>query len=163
MSHSRKLLIISGLALIVWGMGWGLIYAVFVEHQTLDALGRELTTGFARAARRNLPEAHDAIRAYAHTEFNYVRQVDVHSHWIGLAMILILLGMVFDRVSLGERMRFRLALMLTVGSAVFPFGVILQTVMNGPLPSVLAVMGAALVIVGMSGTVWGLVRPSRTA
>jgi hypothetical protein len=160
MNRPRKLLILSGLLLAVWGMGWGLIYAVFVEHQTLDALGGQLTTGFVRAAQRKLPEAHSAIRAYAHSEFNYVRQVDVHSHWIGLAMILILLGIVFDRVGFGERARLRLALAMAAGSAVFPLGVILQTVVPGPLPSALAVVGAALVIAGMSGAAWGFARMS---
>lgn len=162
MSPGRKLLIISGLALTVWGMSWGLFYAVFVEHQTLDALGGQLTTGFLRAAQRNLPEAHVALRAYAHSEFNYVRQVDVHSHWIGLAMILILLGIVFDQVSFREPTRFWLALALAIGSAMFPLGVILQTVMAGPLPSALAVAGAALVIIGMSGAAWGFLRSPST-
>lgn len=158
MSGPRKLLILSGLALAGWGMGWGLVYAVFFEHQILDTLGGQLTTGFMRAAQRNLPEAHSAIRAYAHSEFNYVRQVDVHSHWIGLAMILILLGIVFDRVNLGERARLWLALAMAVGSAVFPLGVILQTVGPGLLPSALAVTGAGLVIAGMSGAAWGFAR-----
>lgn len=160
MNRPRKLLILSGLGLAVWGMGWGLIYAVFVEHQTLDALGGQLTTGFVRAAQRNLPAAHTAIRGYAHSEFNYVRQVDVHSHWIGLAMILILLGIVFDRVSFGEQARFGIALAMVIGSVVFPLGVILQTMIAGPLPSVLAVVGAGLVIVGMTGAAWGFARMS---
>ncbi len=163
MNRGRKLLLISGLVLTVWGMSWGLVYAVFVEHQTLDNLGGQLTTGFVRAAQRNLPSAHTEIRAYAHTEFNYVRQVDVHSHWIGLAMVLILLGIVFDRVSFRERTRYLLALALAAGSVVFPLGVVLQTLMAGPLPSAIAVLGASLVIIGMTGAAWGFLRTPQGA
>ncbi len=162
MRPARKLLIVSGLVLAVWGMGWGLVYAVFIEHQTLDSLGGQITTAFVRAAERNLPDAHTSLAAYSETEFRYIRQVDVHSHWIGLAMILIVLGAAFERVSFSESMRIRVALALVVGSAVFPLGVILQTLMAGPLPSALAVTGAALVIAGLAGTAWGFVRAGQT-
>ncbi len=162
MSPARKLLIISGLVLAVWGMSWGLVYAVFVEHQTLDSLGGQITTAFVRAAERNLPDAHASLAAYSETESRYVRQVDVHSHWIGLAMILIVLGAAFERVSFSESRRMTLALLLVVGSAVFPLGVIMQTLMAGVLPSVLAVTGATLVIAGLAGTAWGFARAGQT-
>jgi len=163
MSAARKLLILSGIALAVWGMGWGLAYAVFFEHQVLDAMGGQITTGFVGAAQRNLPAAHAALATYAHSEFNYVRQVDVHSHWIGLAMVLIVLGIVLDRVNLDARLRWWLALMLAVGSAVFPLGVTLQTLMAGPLPLALAAVGAGLVIAGMAVAAWGFARAPRPA
>lgn len=162
MSASRKLLIISGLVLAVWGMCWGLVYAVFIEHQTLDSLGGQITTAFVRAAERNLPDAHSSLAAYSDTEFRYVRQVDVHSHWIGLAMILIVLGAAFERVRVSESMRMKLAAGLVLGSVVFPLGVILQTLMAGLLPSALAVAGAALVIAGLAGTAWGFARAGQT-
>ncbi len=163
MSAARKLLFLSGIGLTVWGMIWGLVYAVFFEHQVLDAMGGQITTGFVSAAQRNLPAAHAALAGYAHSEFNYVRQVDVHSHWIGLAMVLIVLGIVLDRVNLNARLRWWLALMLAVGSAVFPLGVILQTLMAGPLPLALAVIGAGLVIAGMAVAAWGFARAPRPA
>jgi uncharacterized membrane protein YGL010W len=126
-------------------------------------MGGEITTGFVNAAQRNLPAARAALAGYAHSEFNYVRQVDVHSHWIGLAMVLIVLGIVFDRVNLDARLRWWLALMLAVGSAVFPLGVILQTLMTSALPMVLAVAGAGLVIAGMAAAAWGFARAAQPA
>ena len=50
MIASRKLLIFGGLSLAIWGMAYGIWYAVFAEHQTLDGLGAALATGFIRAA-----------------------------------------------------------------------------------------------------------------
>jgi len=162
MSGTRKLLIFGGLALALWGMGWGLAYAVFFEHQMLDRMGGQISSGFMHAAERNMPAADAALGAYAHSQFNYVRQVDVHSHWIGLAMVLIVLGIAFDRLAFDDRKRFCLALLLVVGSVIFPLGVILQTVTAGALPSALAVTGAALVTVGLAGAVLGFVRQSST-
>lgn len=161
MSPARKLLIVSGLLLTMWGLTWGLVYAVFVEHQTLDSLGGQITTAFVHAAERNLPQAHVSLAAYADLEFRYVRQVDVHSHWTGLAMMLIVLGATFERVNFSDRVRMRLATALVVGSVLFPLGVILQTLMSGPMPSALTVVGAALVIIGVGGTAVGFARAGQ--
>src|SRR5215470_10535739 len=99
MSSSRKLLLWGGIGLAALGMLYGLHYAVFVEHQTLDRMGGSLAQAFVSAAQRSTVDAHAAIDVYASTKYNYVRQVDIHSHWIGLGMILILLGVVLDDVA----------------------------------------------------------------
>lgn len=158
MTRSQKLLIASGLALAIWGMAYGLYYALFDEHQTLDRMGASLATSFARAAERKMPEARAALQAYAETKFEYVREVDVHSHWIGLAMLLIVLGVVFDHLAFEERHRVVVALGLVVGSIVFPLGVILQTVSRGLGPQALAVIGSALVILSLAVITLGLAR-----
>lgn|GEM_PF-391076 len=158
MSASRKLLLVSGLALAVWGMGYGLWYALFAEHQALDQMGASLANAFARAAERRMPEAHAALEAFAQTQFNYVRQVDVHSHWTGLAMLLIVFGAIFDRVGFDERKRFYLATILVVGAVSFPLGVVLQTANRGPIPKALAVLGSALVILALAAVALGFAR-----
>ena len=161
MSRARKLLVFGGLALAAFGMLYGLHYAVFVEHQTLDRMGGSLATAFTHAAERRIPEARNAVDVYGATKYDYVRQVDVHSHWIGLAMLMIVLGAVFDSIAFSERMRLLIALTLLVGSAVFPLGVILQTARHGSmLPSTFAVLGSALVIVALAAVAVGFARQS---
>jgi len=159
MSGSRKLLIFGGLALAAIGMCDGLAYALFWEHQTLDAMGRALSTAFVEAAQRNLPRAHGAIDIYGRTKYDYVRQVDLHSHWIGLAMLMIVLGVAFDSVNSGEGTRRWLAVALLAGSVLFPCGVILETVNPGAwFPSALAVAGSAVVTLALAGVAWGFAR-----
>lgn len=158
MSRSRKILIVGGLALVLWGMGYGLFYAVFVEHQTLDQLGGSLATAFAKAAERKMPESRAALGAYADTNFAYVRQVDVHSHWIGLGMLLIVLGVAFERVAFDERKRFYLAIALFLGAAVFPIGVMLETVNRGPGPKAVAILGSGLILLALAATSLGFAR-----
>jgi hypothetical protein len=160
MNGARKLLVFGGIALATLGMLYGLYYAVFVEHQTVGRMGGSLVTAFTQAAERRLPEAHTAIDTYGATKFDYVRQVDVHSHWIGLAMLMIALGIVFDDVAFGDRIRFAIALALLIGSVIFPLGVILQTAQGGMLGSALAVVGSALVIIALAAVATGFVRTS---
>ena len=161
MSGARKLLIFGGAALAAVGMLYGLYYAVFVEHQTLDSMGGSLAGSFVHAAEGNLPEAHSAIDAYAAVKYKYVRQVDVHSHWIGLGMLMIVMGAVYDRVRFSERIRFCIAIAFLAGSVGFPLGVILQTVhRSGVFPSVLAVGGSALVTMALFAAAIGFARQS---
>jgi len=161
---SSRLLIFGGLALAAFGMLYGLHYAVFVEHQTLDQLGGSLTEAFQHAADRRAAQSTAALDAYGQTKYDYVRQVDAHSHWIGLAMLMIVLGVLFERVNFSENMRQAIALSLLVGSAVFPLSVILQTYHHGAtILKALAVASSGLVILAMAVTAWGFARPHTTA
>ena len=158
MSGSRKLLLGGGLLLVLWAMSFGLWYALFVEHQTLEQMGGSLATAFAQGAERKMQDAHASLAAYADTEFDYMRQVDVHSHWGGLAVLLMLLGVAFDRVGFSERARTVLAALLVAGSFLFPLGVLLQTVNHGAGPKLLGAAGAALVIFGLAAAALGFAR-----
>lgn len=161
MSAARKLLIFGGIALSALGMLYGLNYAVFVEHQTLEQMGGSLAEGFVHAAKRQMPEAHASIDDYASIKYDYVRQVDLHSHWIGLGMIMILLGVVFDRLAFGSAMQFGLALAFSVGAAIFPLGVIVQTLTHGAtFASALAIAGSGLIIASLALIAFGFARQS---
>jgi hypothetical protein len=158
MTLSRKLLIFGGLALAVWGMGYGIWYAVFIEHQTLDGLGSALAAGFMRAAENRMAESQAALADAASRSFVYIRQVDAHGHWIGLGLLLLILGIAFDRVGFGERVRTYLAIALLAGAVTFPLGVLLETWNRGTVPQAVAIIGSALVILGLSGTALGFAR-----
>ncbi len=162
MNRSRRLLILGGAVLAAVGMLYGLHYAVFVEHQALDRMGSSLAGAFANAAERHWDDSQSALIAYRETKYDYVRQVDVHSHWIGLAMLMIVLGVVFDEVAFGDRVRFLIALAMLAGSIVFPLGVILQTERMVPLGSALAILGSALVILALGVTAVGFMRGHAT-
>jgi len=163
MSSARKVLLVGGLCLAALGMLYGLHYAVFVEHQTLDRMGASLAQAFASASQRDTVAANSAIDAYASTKYDYVRQVDVHSHWIGLGMLLLVLGAAFDGVALSGRLKTWLAAALVTGSFVFPMGVILQTISHGAVyASWLAIFGSAIVTVALVAVAWGFARVERS-
>lgn len=158
MSTARKILIFGGLALAAWGMCYGLAYAVFLEHQTLDGIGSSLAAGFMQAAQRHVAESQAALADAASRSYVYVRQVDAHGHWIGFALLLIILGIGFDRVAFSERVRTRLAAALLSGSILFPLGVLLETWNRGAVPQAVAVIGSALVMPALCATAWGFAR-----
>jgi hypothetical protein len=122
-------------------------------------MGGSLATAFLDAAERDLPAAQLAVDEYAETKYDYVRQVDAHSHWIGLAMVMIIFGVVLERLAFTERTRFLIAIALALGSYSFPGAVILQTFSHGsPVSSALAVAGSVLVIGAMTAAAVGFAR-----
>lgn len=164
MTGSRKMLVLGGLALVTLGMLYGLYYAVFVEHQTLDQMGGSLTQAFAGAAERKSTDSATDLQIYASTKYDYVRQVDAHSHWTGLGMLMVLLGALFGRVNFTEAFRQAIAITLLTGSAVFPLAVILQTYHHDDFVfKALAVAGPGLVIAGLTATAWGFARQRTLA
>jgi len=155
---ARQILLFGGIALAIFGMSYGLWYAVFAEHQALDGIGHSLASGFQAAAERNSAARENSLLQYREAKYVYDRQVDVHGHWIGLAMLLIVLAIAFDHVAFSERFKQLLAWALLVGAALFPLGVLMQTWSHGALPRAVAILGSGLVIAALTGIVFGFLR-----
>jgi hypothetical protein len=151
------------MALAALGMLYGLHYAIFVEHQILNEIGSSLASTFAHAAEGEQRAAESALVVFREARYKYVRQVDVHSHWIGLAMLMIVLGLAFDGSSRNQRAQSWMAWAMLAGSLIFPLGVILQTANHGKLVgSILAVGGSALVVFALAAAAWRF-APKKTA
>jgi hypothetical protein len=107
-------------------------------------MGGSLASACLAAANDHPAESESALAVYQETKYDHLRQVDVNSHWIGLALLLIILGIVFDRL---ERMRLRLALDLLTGWVAAPLGVFLETGKRArDFAAGLAVVSSAMVI-----------------
>lgn len=158
MSGARRLLLLGGIVLALWGMGYGLWYAVFAEHQALDGIGASLTALFSAGAQRNDAAAQAALAQYKEAKYDYDRQVDVHGHWIGLALLLVVLGIGFDRMNFSERSKVLLVIGLLLGAFFFPFGVLLETFSHGPFPRGVAIAGSALMIAALAIATLGFAR-----
>jgi len=163
MSSAKRVLLFGGIGLALLGMTYGLWYAVFAEHQALDGIGASLASSFSAAANGDQALSSQAMEQYREAKYRYDRQVDAHGHWIGLAMVLIVLGIGFDGVHFSARQRLVVAWLLLSGAVLFPLGVLLQTVSHGSGPRVLAVLGSALVIVPLGAAVVGFLRRPATA
>ena len=155
MTPARRILILGGIALAVMGMCHGTWYAVFAEHQALDRMGGSLVSAFTQAANRDSTQAQLALASYREAKYAYDRQVDAHGHWIGLAMLLIELGIVFDRVAFRENHKSLLAIGLLTGASTFPLSVLLQALSHGSLPRMLSIVSSALMIATLAITVFG--------
>jgi dipeptide/tripeptide permease len=155
-STARRVLLLGGIALAIVGMCHGTWYAAFAEHQALDRIGESLANAFTLASERNVAQVTSALAEYRDAKYTHERQVDVHGHWIGLAMLLIVLGIAFDRVALEEKPKLALAIGLLVGATLFPLTVLLQVFSHGSMPRALTVASSALVITMLAIAALGL-------
>ena len=158
MSNAKRVLLLGGIGLALLGMTYGLWYAVFAEHQALDGIGASLASGFSAAANRDQARSSQAMEQYREAKYRYDRQVDAHSHWIGLAMVLIVLGFGFDSVHFPAKQKLVLAWVLLAGAVLFPLGVLLQTLSHASAPRIVAILGSAMVIVSLAAAVLGFLR-----
>lgn len=156
--RSRRILLVGGAALAIAGMAFGLWYAVFAEHQALDRIGSSLALSFVHAAERNVPESQGALKQYTEAQYIYVRDVDVHGHWIGLAMLLVVLAFAMERMYFAETVRVWISVGLFLGSFLFPFGVFLETLSHGGGPQAVAVAGSGLVLLSLTAIVFAFAR-----
>lgn len=162
MNRPNRILIVTGLLLIGLTMLYGVGYAVFDEHQTLEQMGVSMANGFAQAAAGDMAAARNALDTYGTLSQEYRNEVHAHGHWGMLSLILIVLGLVIQRMAFGARGRQVLAWLLAFSAALFPLGVLLH---NGPAAgagSILSVIGSAGMVTGLLASVYGLLKPSRS-
>ena len=158
MSTAQRILILTGIALIAMTMAYGVGYALFDEHQTLVGMGTLMATGFMEAAKGDMAAAFQALDAYGDLSREYRNEVHSHGHWGMLSLILIALGLMFDRLSLNERQGVLLAALLAASAALFPFGVLLQIGPAAVIGKILAIIGSVGMVIGLLGAVWGILR-----
>ncbi len=149
MNTAGRILILTGVILIACTMAFGVGYALFDEHQTLVGMGMHMATGFMEAASGDMEAAYGALDAYGALTQEYRNEVHSHGHWGMLSLILIVLGLMFDRLALSEKQGVLLASLLAASTALFPLGVLLQI---GPA----AAIGKLFAVAGSMGMVLGL-------
>jgi len=156
MTGSQKILLSAGLALIILGMAYGFWYALVDEHPTLERMGMSLASAFAEVATGEMGQARESLQAYGETRFEYLRDVHTHGHLAALSTLLLVLGMFFKQLAFSERVRQYLASILVFGTVALPLGSFLEMFFTGPVPAVLALLGAVCIIAGLAGAAVGL-------
>ena len=161
---SRRLLVLAGIAMILVGMIFGDIFAIFVLHQnaarTADAL-----SAMAHAALSGNPSSVLAYSAQLGSLLeNRGTKVDAHVHLIDFGYLALLIAILQPWIAFQERTKRRIAWMFVVGACVLPTGVFLIHYVGlsfSPLASIgwasiAADLGGLLVLLAAVATLGGL-------
>src|SRR5712691_9785422 len=122
---ARRLFLLGGIGLILVGMLFGDIFAVFVLHQNAARVGANL----ARSAHAALDGNSFAVQ----TDFQNVgkflenrgTKVDTHVHMTGFGYLALLLALVEPWIALTPRAKRGIAWIFLVGAGLLPVGVFL--------------------------------------
>jgi hypothetical protein len=153
---ARRLLVLGGVGLIVVGMIFGDIFAVFVLHQNAARVGAGLEAGAGAAL------AGDGASVAAHFQDvgsfleNRGTKVDTHVHMIGFGYLALLLAVLQPWIAFSEITKRNLAWLFLVGAALLPLGVFLIHYV-GLAHSPLQTIGWASIIADVGGLCVSLV------
>lgn len=161
---ARRLLVIGGILLIVAGMIFGDIFAVFVLHQNANRIGERFTAAAGAVVAHQPETAKEAFGAIGGRLENRGTKVDAHAHVIAFGYLALLLALLQPWVALGEQRRKQLAVLFLFGATLLPVCVFLIHYVGlaySPFAaigwaSVLADFGGLLVIVACAGELLGL-------
>jgi hypothetical protein len=161
---ATRLLIFGGIALILGGMLFGDVFAVFVLHQNGGRTGETLLAAAQAAADRDAAGVRSAFANVGALLEDRGTKIDTHVHMTDAGYLALLLALVQPYVALPSRRKKRLAQFFLTGSVMLPVGIFLIHYMGlaySPFPvigwaSVFADAGGAIVIVVVIGELWGI-------
>jgi hypothetical protein len=167
---ARRLLVLGGIGLILVGMLFGDILAVFVMHQNAARVGASLASGAhaALAGDRLLVQA--AFQEVGAFLENRGTKVDTHVHMIDFGYLALMLAILQPWIAFSESMKRRFAWIFFCGAGVLPVGVFLIHYVGlaySPLhtigwASILADLGGMLVLIATLGLLLGLGKQFRS-
>src|SRR5258708_2698516 len=168
---ARRLLVLGGIGLILIGMLFGDIFAVFVLHQNASHVGASL----AAAAHAALAGDHSAVLGSFQDVGSFLEnrgtKVDTHVHMIDFGYLALMLALLQPWVRLTEKTKRRLAWVFLFGGGLLPICVFLIHYVGltySPLASIgwaslFADFGGLLALVAMLVFLLGLLRDFASA
>lgn len=162
----QRIFTIGGILLIVAGMIFGDIFAVFILHPNNARIGQEMFAATQAVA------AQDSAAVFAHFQNiggfleNRGTKVDTHSHIINFGYLALLLALVQPYVAYSRAQKIRIAQLFLVGAVVLPpsvFTIHYVGLAYSPLQSIgwasiFADLGGLLIIVACLLQLLGLCR-----
>jgi len=167
---ARRLLVLGGIGLILVGILFGDIFAVFVLHQNAAHVGASL----AAAAHAALAGDHSAVLASFQDVGAFLEnrgtKVDTHVHMIDFGYLALLLAILQPWIAFAEKAKRGFAWLFLAGGMLLPVGVFLIHYVGlaySPLQtigwaSIFADLGGLLVILATLGFLLGLVKHFRS-
>lgn len=173
---ARRLFLLGGIALIVVGMLFGDIFAVFVLHQNAARAGASLSAAALAALEGNIVAVQSSFASVGAFLENRGTKVDAHVHIIDFGYLALLLALLEPRIAFGSLTKLRLAWLFLLGASLLPVGVFLIHYVGlaySPLSSIgwasiAADFGGLLVLLATALCLVGVARgrdpnPPRTA
>lgn len=161
---ARRLLVFGGIALVLAGMLFGNIFAVFVLHQNAGRINQVLLAAAGAVAAGDAEAVYGHFRVVGALLENHGTKVDTHVHVIKFGYLALLLALLQPYVALKENRKKQLAVVFLTGSVLLPICVFLIHYVGlayNPFQSLgwaslLADFGGLLVILACLGELVGL-------
>lgn len=163
---ARRLLALGGIGLILVGMLFGDVFAVFVLHQNAAKVGEGLSAAGHAAIAGDRNAVVSSFASVGGFLENRGTKVDTHVHMIAFGYLALILGILEPWVALRNSTRKKVAWVFLFGACLLPVGVFLIHYLGlaySPLAaigwaSIFADFGGVLVIVSTGAWLFGIAR-----
>ena len=167
---AQRLLVFGGMGLILAGMLFGDIFAVFVLHQNGNRTGEALLAATQAVAAHNATAVNDLFASVGGLLEDRGTKLDTHVHMTDAGFLALLLALLQPYIALEQQRKKALAKAFLLGGIFLPIGIFLIHYVGmaySPFPaigwaSVLADTAGALMIFALIGFAWGLSRYFRS-
>lgn len=167
---ARRLLVFGGIGLIVAGLLFGDIFAVFILHPNNGRIGAALQTAAHAVADRDTATVQASFATIGKLLENRGTKVDSHVHIIVFGYLALMLALVQPWIGFSEPAKKRWAQVFLIGAVMLPVCVFLIYYVGlrySPLESIgwasiFADFGGLLVILATAAMLWGIVRRLRS-
>jgi hypothetical protein len=161
---SRRLLLLGGISLILTGMIFGDIFAIFVLHQNASRVSASLAAAAHAALAGDSTTVTNNFQAVGGFLENRGTKVDTHAHMIAFGYLALMLALLVPWTALSANTKKRLACLFLCGAGLLPFCVFLIHYVGlaySPLKSIgwasiFADLGGLFVIIALAGYLYGL-------
>lgn len=166
---ARRLLVLGGIGLILVGMLFGDVFAVFVLHQNAAKVGESLTAAAHAAIAGDSNGVVGGFQSVGSSLENRGTKVDTHVHMIAFGYLALMLAILLPWVAFREDAKKNLAWVFLFGAWLLPVGVFLIHYVGlaySPLTaigwaSIFADFGGALVIAATLAYLLGIAKHFR--
>lgn len=124
---------------------------------TRDAKKTHFVEALKQASAGDLQKAETELIEGIETEDSFRNRISAHSHALGLALLVLLFGLIQPFLGLPERVRSIFACVLVVGTFLQPIGVLIE-IANVTAGISVIVIGAALTIISVIVTFVGVIK-----
>ncbi|HXJ07523.1 MAG TPA: hypothetical protein VNH65_20670 [Candidatus Acidoferrum sp.] len=167
---ARRLLVLGGIGLILIGMLFGNIFAVFVLHQNASRVSASLATAAHAALAGDSSLVDASFQDVGSFLENRGTKVDTHVHMIDFGYLALLLAILVPWTAIKESIKRRLAWLFLTGAVLLPVGVFLIHYVGlaySPMQSIgwasiFADLGGLLVLIATLGFLLGLGKIFRS-
>src|SRR5690348_5828968 len=122
---ARRLLLLGGIALILAGMLFGDVFAVFILHQNAAKVGANLASAAHAALAGNVTEVQQHFQNVGAFFENRGTKVDTHVHMIDFGYLALLLAVIEPWMALSPLAKRRIAWIFFFGAGLLPVSVYL--------------------------------------
>ena len=163
---ARRLLLLGGIGLILVGMLFGDIFAIFVLHQNASRVGASLAAASHAAFAGDRAAVSNYFQDVGGFLENRGTKVDTHAHMIAFGYLALMLALLAPWMSLSDSTKRRLARLFLGGAGLLPLCVFLIHYVGlaySPLKSIgwasiFADLGGLFVIIALASYLYGLLK-----